>query len=46
MDYSQLINSILVMGMLILAGLVASKLNILTEEGAAMNSCKRITIIR
>jgi malate permease and related proteins len=35
MDYSQIINSILVMGVLIFAGLVISKLNILTEEGAA-----------
>jgi len=35
MNYSQIINSILVMGLIILAGLVISKLNILTEEGAA-----------
>lgn len=34
MDYPQIINSILVMGILILAGLAVSKLDILTEEGA------------
>lgn len=35
MDYSQIIASIMVMGVIISAGLVISKLNILTEEGAA-----------
>ncbi len=34
MDYTQIITSIVVMGVTILAGLVISKLNILTEEGA------------
>lgn len=34
MDYTQIITSIVVMGVTIFAGLVISKLNILTEEGA------------